>query len=204
MKTHYLILAILLKTAFSTYAQQADNCELPMGQTINKYSSVDCNNERTPSSSTLFLTKYSDIKSYIPNVNTTIKTIKIAIHVFTVPDRGLQESAQTIADLKQMASWTSGFYQNVAAPTTPMAGVQYLTDSKIRINVDDRIYFYNNTNLGNSNITNTMRSYVLNNFPGREEGVINLFISSGSGSAYAIAPYPIYIRNITFYIRILS
>jgi hypothetical protein len=101
--------------------------------------SSSCNNENSNTNPD-YVNKYKRIENYIPGVSTPIKHIKISINVFTGPGT-IQNTTQIIANINQMVDWTNSFYNYVVAASYPITGVIPLTDTKIRFDLDDRIFF---------------------------------------------------------------
>lgn len=134
---------------------------------------------------------YSQISHWIPNANTPIKTIEIALHIFQKDDGTgtFTNSATDIANLNQIIDWVNGYYTNNATPSDPLPGVVDLPDSKIRFELADRIYFYQNTSLHTSCSRSNMVSHITTFNPERLE-YMPIVVSAGSCTQNANVPWP--------------
>jgi hypothetical protein len=138
-----------------------------------------------------YINKYKKIETYIPDSNTPIKHLKIAFHIFTGPGTVIN-SPTTISDANQVVAWINGFYTNVVPASYPIAGTPYLNDTKIRFDLDSRIFFYNGTSLYNNTSINTLQSYVQSVDPSRMD-YLNIYFTAGSSLPYSFTPYPNFI-----------
>lgn len=138
--------------------------------------------------------KYKKIEFYIPDENTPVKHIRIAINIFTGPAT-IQNTSESVKAIVQMINWLNGFYTNVDSATYPIDGVQRLTDTKIRFDLDDRIFFYEGTKLYNSTAIQVMEKYIAGVDSSRLNNLNVYMTAGGPASPYSIAPYPGFIKE---------
>ncbi|MCE9540838.1 MAG: hypothetical protein K8R85_16715, partial [Bacteroidetes bacterium] len=139
-----------------------------------------------------YINKYKKIETYIPDENTAIKHIKIAVNIFTGPGT-IQNTAVSVESIHQMIEWLNGFYTNVDSATYPIAGVPWLKDTKIRFDLDERIFFYEGTTLYNNTSQYTLERYIATVYSNRLDN-LNIYITAGGkASPYSIPPYPRFI-----------
>jgi hypothetical protein len=188
--TKFIFLAAILLSPIFITAQELDGCFVDT-TTINIVigggeRGVECSNNIPSESSQSYQDKYSQMSHWIPSVNTPIKTVKIAFHVFN-DDNGegtiFPDDAQGIADIEQVIIWLNNVYSNVANPTNPKQGVDDLEDTKIRFSLED-IYFYaddtfNTCSPSSASVRTSMLNYITNNHPERLEYIPILIGKSG-------------------------
>lgn len=106
-----------------------------------------------------YSTKYSRIQTYIPNANTPIKTIKVAFHFFQKTDGSnmFQDNAVTHTIFNNIIADINNKKSSIDLPSSPIAGVQYIADSKVRYEITG-MYFYKN------DILNSQYFGTVNNF----------------------------------------
>jgi hypothetical protein len=167
MKKHFFLLAFICALFSSALAQQANN---------------------TLQNSNPAYTKYKRIDHYIPDDNTPVKTVQLNFNIFTGPNT-LHDNAEDRAKLAQLLVWVNAWYANNAAPTDPLPGVSDLPDTRIRFEVADRIYFYNDTKLENSCSVSDMEKVVRNTDPLRMN-YLNVYFSFGACQQHSLTPYP--------------
>lgn len=139
-----------------------------------------------------YVNHYKRIENYIPDDNAPIKYIRIAVNIFTGPGT-LTHSDTTVAQVKQMVEWVNGFFANVDSATYAIPGVPYIRDTKIRFDLSDRIYFYDNTQLYNNTAINTMEKYIAKIDSSRLNN-LNVFITNGGkAKPYSLSPFPNFI-----------
>lgn len=139
-----------------------------------------------------YINRYKKIENYIPDNNTPIKHIKIAVNIFTGPGT-IQNTPESVHDVNQMIQWLNDFYSHVDSATYPIAGVPLLTDTKIRFDIDDRIFFYEGTKLCDNTSLNTLEKYITSIDTARINN-LNIYITAGGkASPYSIPPYPGFI-----------
>ncbi len=141
-----------------------------------------------------YVNKYKKIETYIPDENTPIKHIRIAVNIFTGPGT-IQNTQESIEAIVQMINWLNGFYTNVDSATYPIDGVQRLTDTKIRFDLDDRIFFYEGSKLYNSTSIYEMEKYIAGVDSSRLNNLNVYMTAGGHASPYSIAPYPGFIKE---------
>jgi len=195
----YRIWFSVLLILISSNVISQSNCILPI-DAFQSYSkkellSSSCNNENSNTNPD-YTNKYKKTETYVPDINTPIKHIKICINVFTGPGT-IQNTTDIIANLNQMVAWSNDFYTHIVAASYPIAGVIPLTDTKIRFDLDDRIYFYNGTNLYNNTRIASLQEYVARIDVTRLDN-LNIYLTAGTSSPYAIAPFPITIINSNY------
>ena len=139
-----------------------------------------------------YVNRYKKIETYIPDENTPVKHIKIAVNIFTGPGT-IQNSDTSVEAVIQMIQWLNDFYTKTDPATYPIAGVQAHSDTKIRFDLDDRIYFYDETKLYNITAINSLEEYIAGIDSSRLNN-LNIYITNGGkASPYAIPPYPNFI-----------
>lgn len=156
-------------------------------------------------SSTDFL-NYSDISTYIPDNNTPIKIIMVNFNIFQKDDGSgnFQDNTTDKQVLQQIVDGANVFHSNVSSPSDPISGITYISDSKIRIELNN-IYFYQNTSLWNSTSVSSLKQAVINVDPTRMEQ-LNVYFTEGTyGSASGFAIMPSYTNlNFDMYIVMLK
>ena len=206
--TYKIISLIIIGISSILTAKAQYYCELPtvLGSSgyVTANSSTYCNNTHTNTNST-YLNRYKNIITWIPDSYFQVKHIKVAVHVFTGPGT-IQNTQSTINDINQMIAWVNDIYTNVAPPSYPISGVTPLSDTKIRFDLDNHIYFYPETGLHTSNDFSILYNHINQNYvssgidPTRLE-YLPIYITIGGGPAKAIAPHPIFIQE---YIPVIS
>ena len=146
----------------------------------------------TGSHSPDFVNKYKRLSFWVPGDNTPVKTVRIAIHVFTGPGSLGPEDADW---LKRCVDEMNVSLSNVCAPSDTVPGVEYIMDSKIRLEVDNRIYFYDKSPYYRSNIAYGMLSYIRKIDSTRLNYLSVLIPMKGSGIQNATPPFPSYLPN---------
>ena len=159
--------------------------------------------------------KYGHIKSYIPNMDSTlpfhnppIKTINVNINILQKDDGSgnFQDNEDTREMFRRIFEWINGFYSSYE-PSDPIGWVEELPsyDSRIRFSIgeegNERIYFYKNTNFWNPYIgSNGIYSYISNTYPERMNA-INVYVFGNPADtlnmAYASYSYYTYNSNQT-------
>jgi hypothetical protein len=174
-----IALLLIVSIAFSQSIPSVNNCDNTFENTNKTY-----------------VEKYRKIETYIPDEYTPIKHIRIAVNVFVGP--GTMEPSETNRKaIEQMILWLNDFYAVVDSPTYAIAGVPWIKDTKIRFDLDDRIYFYENSKLHNSTSINTMEKYIAGIDKSRLNN-LNLYITDGGkASPYSISPYPDFMGGLS-------
>ncbi len=139
-----------------------------------------------------FVNHYKKIENYIPDDNTPIKHIRIALNVFTGPGT-LQNTSETVDALNQMIEWLNSFYTNVDSATYPIAGVASPTDTKIRFDLDGRIFFYEGTKLYENTSMNSLEKYITGVDSSRLDNLNIYLTNGGTASPYSIPPFPSFV-----------
>lgn len=171
---------------FSGFSEDKKNA---LSEKPFKYVDSDNTNSNTNPD---YINKYKKIETYIPDENTAIKHIKIAVNIFTGPGT-IKNTAASVDAIHQMIEWLNGFYTNVDSATYPIAGVPWLKDTKIRFDLDERIFFYEGTTLYNNTSQYTLERYVASVDSTRLDN-LNIYITAGGkASPYSIPPYPRFI-----------
>ena len=152
---------------------------------------INCDNTNSNTNPD-YINKYKKIETYIPDENTAIKHIKIAVNIFTGPGT-MQNTAESVDAINQMIVWLNGFYDKVDSATYPIAGVPWLNDTKIRFDLDSRIFFYEGTPLYNNTAMFTLEKHIASVDSARLDN-LNIYITSaGKASPYSIPPHPRFI-----------
>ncbi len=103
-------------------------------------------------SSTSYINNYSLQQSYVPDASTAVKTIKIAFHIWQDAGAG-GNWINTPADIAFLNSiettLNTQFFNANDAPSDPLPGVPFISDSKIRVELEN-IYFYTDGTLHGS------------------------------------------------------
>lgn len=153
--------------------------------------SGDCDNTNSNTNPD-YTNRYKKIEPYIPDENTAVKHIKIAVNIFTGPGT-IPNTAASVDAVNQMVQWINDFYTRVDSATYPIAGVSGLTDTKIRFDLDGRIFFYEETKLYNHTSIKALETYVAGIDSARLDN-LNIYITAGgAASPYSIPPYPRFI-----------
>jgi hypothetical protein len=152
MKKQLLFLGMGMILATQGLFAQNMECGGLQAQPANNVSVQAATCTRT---SPAFTNKYGRLPLYIPNAATPVKTISVALHFWQKNDgtANWQNTAAHIARLDQIISWINFNLANNATPSDPMTGVQFIADTKIRI--EAQYYFYQNTTLwGSTSVPN--------------------------------------------------
>lgn len=138
---------------------------------------------------------YKRIETYIPDEEAPVKHIRIAVNVFT-NEKTIQKSDTTIEAIKQMVRWLNDYYTYVDSATYPIDGVPWLKDTKIRFDLNDRIYFYDSTTLNKSTSIATLEKHVASVDSSRLNN-LNIYITyPGKATPYSLSPYPNFILKM--------
>lgn len=179
----FLFVVLILFSGFSGDEKNA-LAKKPLGP-------VDCDNTNSNTNPD-YINNYKKIETYIPDENTAIKHIKIAVNVFTGPGT-IQNTAASVDAIHQMIGWLNGFYTNIDSATYPITGVSWLKDTKIRFDLDERIFFYEGTSLYNNTTMYTLEKYI-GGIDSSCMDNLNIYITAGGkASPYSIPPYPRFI-----------
>ncbi len=139
-----------------------------------------------------YISYYKKIEPYIPDENTPVKHIRIAVNIFTGPGT-IQNTEASVNAINQMILYLNDFYTKVDSATYPIAGMVGLTDTKIRFDLDGRIFFYEGTSLYNNTSMPVLEKYIVGIDSTRLDN-LNIYITDGGkASPYAIPPYPRFI-----------
>ena len=170
----------------------AGNCGSPVVQTTNYR--LKSTGEVIKSNNTLrntnpdYANKYRRIETYIPDENTPGKIVQVSFNIFTGPGT-LRDTATDRAVFIQMINWVNGWYANNTPSTKPIEGVPFIPDTKIRFEVDDRIFFYNNTKLYNSCNVHEMEK-VVKSVDSTRMNYLNVYFTFGNCTQHAVPPWP--------------
>ncbi len=188
MKTQFklsLLLVLFLFSGITTYSQftcgggisEDDTYLVPLNGSCDK-ASLDYSN------------KYNTLEYNIPDANTPIKTIMVNINVFQKTDGSgnWQNTPDHIARLEQVISWVNSKYKNVTYPSDVLPGVEFISDSKIRIELAN-IYFYQNDDLWIENSITPIMNAIEAADPARLNQ-LNICITGGEFFASGFASYP--------------
>jgi hypothetical protein len=168
-------------------------CNWPMMQTANYFLRVEnsppsTGNNTLKNTNPVYTNKYRRIENYIPGDSTPVKIVQVNVNVFTGPG-SLQD---TPADRKQIAEaidWVNIWYTNNSAPTDTIPGVKFIKDTKIRFAVDNRIYFYDNTDLHKSCNVFQMEK-VVKKTDSTRMNFLNIYLTIGACTQSATPPFP--------------
>lgn len=179
----FLFVVLILFSSFS-----GDEKNVVSKKRLDPIDSDNTNSNTNPD----YLNRYKKIETYIPDENTAIKHIKIAVNIFTGPGT-IQNTAASVDAIHQMIEWLNGFYTNVDSATYAIAGVAWLRDTKIRFDLDERIFFYEGTTLYNNISQHTLERHIASIDSSRLDN-LNIYITAGGkASPYSIPPYPRFI-----------
>lgn len=120
------------------------------------------------------------IDSYIPDANTPVKTVLININVFQKNDGSAnwQNNPEHISRLNQIVAWMNDYFAHNRQPSDPIAGVPFISDTKIRVELAG-IFFYQNDALWSIGIGGSIiMDYLASNYPERLNA-ININITGG-------------------------
>lgn len=135
-----------------------------------------------------YVNKYRRIETYIPSDSTPVKIVMVSFHIFTGPG-SIQDTPGHRAALVQMLDWVNTWYRRNAEPSDPIEGVAFIADTKIRFELSDRIYFYDNTKLQNSCNAYQMQKTVMAVDSSRMNS-LNIYFTNGRCTQSSIPPYP--------------
>ncbi|MFY9307444.1 MAG: M43 family zinc metalloprotease [Bacteroidia bacterium] len=179
-KTKYIVFLLYVFTFHQT---------LLWAQVKTKKAAPDNSNANTNPDYTGY---YKKIESYIPDEYSPVKHIRVAVNIFTGPGT-MQNTDSTRAAIKQMMLWLNGFYANVDSATYGIAGVPWIKDTKIRFDLDARLYFYEGTKLYNTSSISVLEKHIAGVDPERLNN-LNIYITDGgTAQPHAISPYPNFI-----------
>lgn len=181
----FLFTLLILFSGFSEEAKDtiSKKCLIPAG----------CENSNSNTNPD-YINRYKKIETYIPDENTPVKHIKIAVNIFTGPGT-IQNTAASVDAINQMILYLNDFYIKIDSATYPIAGVTGLTDTKIRFDLDGRIFFYDGTKLYNTTSMPALEKYIAGVDSNRKDN-LNIYITDGGKAPpYAIPPYPNFILN---------
>lgn len=134
---------------------------------------------------------YSDLDTYIsrfdnePLHNPPLKTIKLNINIFQKDDgSGNFPDNQNTRDLfNQIITWVNGIYL-VCDPCDPVPGTMEIDYTNIRFSIgevgNERIYFYQNSQIWNSIEPSVLEDEIITEYPERAN-FINVLISGAIG-----------------------
>lgn len=145
-------------TLNNLFSQEIINCVNPTSLISNKVASAtSCG-----ISSTEFTTKYSRMQTYVPDANTPVKTIKIALHFFQNAAGGnmFQNNAVTSTLFNNAIADLNNKKANNPLPSSPISGVTHITDAKIRYEITG-MYFYQDNALNAVYYSNPNRFSIL-------------------------------------------
>ena len=93
-----------------------------------------------------FKNKYGRMETYIPDSNTSVKTIQLNFIVFQKNDGSgnYQNTKEDKAKMDSLLWWVNGFYSHNIPPSDPIEGVEYIKDTKIQFEVAG-YYFLKNS-----------------------------------------------------------
>ncbi len=176
----------LLFILYSGFSQGNKDCilEKPL-KSVN----LDNSNSNTNSD---YINIYKKIETYIPDENTPIKHIKIAVNIFTGPGT-IQNTAASVNAVNDMIYYLNDFYTKLDSATYPIDGVETLTDTKIRFDLDGRIFFYEGTSLYNSSSMPALEKCIAGIDSARLDNLNIYLTDGGKAQAYAIPPNPGFI-----------
>jgi hypothetical protein len=135
-----------------------------------------------------YVNQYRRIDHYLVDSRTPVKTVQLCFNIFVDP-ASLPDTTHVRNELKQTLAWINGWYSNVSPPTDSFPGVERVTDTKIRFEVRDRIYFYQNAKLYKSCYTTELEKAVKTTDSTRLN-YLNVYFSYGPCTQHAAPPYP--------------
>ncbi|MCF8424671.1 MAG: zinc-dependent metalloprotease [Bacteroidia bacterium] len=140
-----------------------------------------------------YVNKYSKFQTYIPTINTPVKTIKIALHFFQKADGSnmWQNNAYTITNFNLAVNWLNHRREFTDSPSWPIPGIPFIADARIRYELTG-IYFYQDNTLNTSSNVNQLQSAVMAADPTRLNSIPIYFTNGSFGGASAFATTPIY------------
>lgn len=169
---------------YSLLEPQNFNNDVILPAQINTFLNGTCDNTMS-NTSIDFVNKYYPLSFWIPNNNTPIKKIQIAIHVFS------GTNSMTVADIpwvNAVVNQINNNLANICLPSDPITGVTHIVDSRIRFELSNRIFFYDNSPYYNSSNTYGMLSYINSIDPTRLDYLSILVPINGSGIQNATTP----------------
>lgn len=140
------------------------------------------------SSSSDYLNHYRYQDSYVPDAQTSIKTLDVAIHVWR-DDNGLGNWQDTPADRQKLQAYVTRMSNDIMTfndqPSDIISGVSFIQDTKLRVNLVD-IYYYDDSNYHTSRSGSSMneRAIALNPDAVR---YINIHMSGDNTASYAFS-----------------
>jgi len=186
LKQHISLPLFLLLIFFSSFSKVKTDTVPQKGLNYDS-----CNNTNSNINFD-YISRYKKIEAYIPNEHTSIKHIRIAVNIFTGPGT-IQNTVSSVNAVNQMIFYLNDFYSKLVSATYPIVGVTVPLDTKIRFDLDGRIFFYAGTSLYNSSSIPMLEEYVQGIDSNRMNN-LNIYITDGGkASPYAIPPYPQFI-----------
>jgi outer membrane protein assembly factor BamB len=122
-----------------------------------------------------------------------VKTVLVNINVFQKSDgsNNFQDTPADRAAIYQIMEWVNGTYRFNSKPSDPIPGVIDLPDTKVRFELDDRIYFYQDDTLNISHDSGTLQAAVAAVDPSRLNQ-LNIYLTEGScckgAGGFAVLP----------------
>lgn len=201
MKNIVLIFTITIVTSNAVFSQQINYfeyyfCNDVLNDISNQLSDYSCNN-----SSSTFTNQYEHKEFYIPNDSSTVKVIKINLHVFQKDDGtgNWQNTANHIDTLKLFFQHANSIYQSNCSPSDPIPMVDELPHSYINFQLDS-IYFYQNTSLHYSSSSKACYDYIKEYYPERSDN-LNYFLTEGTFYAAGyVNEYPSFNFDTDLYV----
>ncbi|TVQ88143.1 MAG: hypothetical protein EA393_09515 [Bacteroidetes bacterium] len=138
---------------------------------------------------------FSHQKNYVPGqpLNEVVKTIYVAFNIWQYDDGSgsFQETDEVLEQISQIIKWMNYRFRNNPAPSHPVEGVDYLTDSHIQFEIKD-ISFYRNSEMMDIGCFHgrQLNEAVFNKHPHKRR-YLNIHLTQGDcrgGSGYANYP----------------
>lgn len=193
MKNQLLKIFSLLLISMNSIGQDSLllNC-LSHEETYDNLRANLCSDNKPQNNSLLYQNIYAQMSHWIPDSNFEKLNVRVAFHIFNDNNgqgTNYPENQNTIDQVNQMISWVNGLYGN-CTPTNPISGVQDIDYTKIEFELSDRIYFYENSNLNDCNVSLKFQ-YLEQNHPERLI-YLPIFVGGNCGG-FANLPYPDFI-----------
>ncbi|MCO5258936.1 MAG: T9SS type A sorting domain-containing protein [Crocinitomicaceae bacterium] len=173
-----------------------ENCfigELLHGGSRSNY----CSDNKPLNNSLLYQNTYAQMAHWIPGASFENITVKIAFHVFN-DDYGngtdYPDNSNTLDEISQMMIWLNSFYNN-CSPSDPLSNVNDLGYTKVQFELEDRVYFYNNTPL-NDNCNFGDKISHISQYHSERLQYLPILIGKSCGQ-FAMLPYPDFIPETT-------
>jgi hypothetical protein len=135
-----------------------------------------------------YVRKYRRIETYIPSESTPIKTVKVCFNVFTGPG-GMNGDPKDKDRLLELLGIVNGWFANNSESSSPLPGVAFIQDTRIRYEVDDRIFFYDEPKLYKSCNVYDMEKKVIATDSARMN-YLNVYFTFGQCTQHATSPWP--------------